>query len=267
MSARSSTVVLAGCPIHRLCRDEVVDLAMRRLGEGVGGWIVTVNLDILRRIALDADFARLCAGATLRVADGMPLVWASRLRGDPLPGRVCGSDLVWALSARAAAEGRSVYLLGGNPGAAEGAARRLEAALPTLRLAGLWCPPMGFERDGPEVERISADVARARPDVVYVALGSPKQERLIARLREAAPQAWWIGVGISLSFLSGEVRRAPAWMRRAGLEWAHRLAQEPGRLGRRYLVDGVPFATRLLIDSAWRRERAAGGGEERSKAA
>ena len=89
-------------------------------------------------------------------------------------------------------------------------------------------------------------LSETRPDIVYVALGSPKQEKLIARLRPVLPGAWWLGVGNSFSFLSGEVRRAPVWMQRTGVEWVHRLIQEPRRLFRRYVVDGLPFAARMF---------------------
>ena len=94
-----------------------------------------------------------------------------------------------------------------------------------------------------------ADLARAKPDLVYVALGAPKQEHVIARLRSHLPAAWWIGVGISLSFAGGLRRRAPVWMQRVGLEWLHRVFQEPRRLARRYFADDLPFALRLLVRS------------------
>jgi hypothetical protein len=99
---------------------------------------------------------------------------------------------------------------------------------------------------------LTAVVVGARPDIVFVALGSPKQEQLIDRLRDRLPRTWWLGVGISFSFLAGEVKRAPRWMRKTGLEWVHRLVQEPGRLAKRYLVHGVPFAMRLLAGSTLR---------------
>jgi N-acetylglucosaminyldiphosphoundecaprenol N-acetyl-beta-D-mannosaminyltransferase len=112
---------------------------------------------------------------------------------------------------------------------------------------------MGFEDDSHEMSRIAERLTTARPDIVYVALGSPKQERLIDQMRYLLPGAWWIGVGISFSFLCGEVKRAPRWMQRLGLEWVHRLAQEPRRLGRRYLLEGLPFASSLLVSAAWNR--------------
>jgi N-acetylglucosaminyldiphosphoundecaprenol N-acetyl-beta-D-mannosaminyltransferase len=245
-------VELAGVRLHALSEAGCIAHVVAALVSGRGGWIVTPNLDHLRRIVREPGYAALCAEADLRVADGMPLVWASRLQRTPLPGRVAGSHLVSSLTAALAREGRSIYLLGGDEGTAEGAARVLRARHPELVVAGTDCPPPGFEGDEARLRRMREELAAAAPDVVYVALGSPKQERLIRDLRAVLPGAWWVGVGISFSFLTGDVRRAPAWMQRSGLEWVHRLVQEPRRLARRYLVDGLPFAIRLLAGSTWR---------------
>jgi N-acetylglucosaminyldiphosphoundecaprenol N-acetyl-beta-D-mannosaminyltransferase len=228
-------------------------LAARR-----GGLVLTANLDHLRRAQSDARFAQIARTADLVVADGMPIVWAARLAGRPLPQRVAGSTMVFALCARAAREGRSVFLLGGNPGVADHAAGVLTSQHAGLRICGTLCPPFGFESDAGKLGEIRDAVRAARPDIVLVALGSPKQEYLAQTLRGDLPGAWWIGVGISLSFVTGEVRRAPAWMQRAGLEWIHRLASEPRRLARRYLVDGLPFAARLFLHALGSRGKSAG---------
>jgi N-acetylglucosaminyldiphosphoundecaprenol N-acetyl-beta-D-mannosaminyltransferase len=179
------------------------------------------------------------------LADGMPVVWTSRLLGRPLPERVAGSSLVSTLAAACAGSARSLYLLGGDPGTADAAAKVLRDRHPTLRVAGTYCPPRGFDRDPDAVEAIGSRVREARPDVVFVGLGFPKQEHLIERIRPAWPRAWYLGVGISFSYLCGAVYRAPGWMRTSGLEWVVRLVQEPRRLGRRYLRDGIPFGLRL----------------------
>lgn len=253
--ASPPTIDLCGVPLHALTLAGAADHIIAALNAGRGGWVVTPNLDILRRLVKDRGFADLCARATLRLADGMPLVWASRLQRTPLPERVAGSDLIWTLTARAAAAGRSVYFLGGNPGAADGAARELRRRHPGLRIAGVESPPLGFESCGPYMDGLRRRLAAASPDIVYVALGSPKQERVIDILRADLPRAWFLGIGISFSFVTGEVRRAPRLMRRLGLEWAHRLAQEPRRLAKRYLVDGLPFAAVLIARAAARAGR------------
>jgi len=148
-------------------------------------------------------------------------------------------------------------MLGGNPGVAEQAAGKLVEINPDLRVAGTLCPPVGFERDPGWRERIVQMLRNTKPGIVFVALGFPKQERLIAELRAELPSAWFIGCGAALSFVAGEFERAPRLIQRAGLEWLHRLVQEPRRLTRRYLVEGFPF-TAMLFTSAFsegRRER------------
>jgi N-acetylglucosaminyldiphosphoundecaprenol N-acetyl-beta-D-mannosaminyltransferase len=236
--------------LHAVTGEKCIRYLLDELDAGRGGWIATPNVDHLRRVGRDPSFAALCARADLAVPDGMPLVWASRLQGTPLPERVAGSDLVWRLSAAAAERGRSVFLLGGAPGTAEGAANVLRVHYPGLRVAGTHCPSPGFEGDEQAVALLVDALRVAGPDIVYVALGTPKGEWLIERHRETLPRSWWVPVGISFSFVTGAVRRAPRWMQRAGLEWLHRLAQEPRRLVRRYIVDDMPFALALLGGAA-----------------
>ncbi|MEM4408926.1 MAG: WecB/TagA/CpsF family glycosyltransferase [Candidatus Caldarchaeum sp.] len=241
-----STVNLAGVPFARLTEHETIQYILNSLSKGCGGWVITPNVDILRRLLRDADFRELCRGASLFLADGMPLVWASRLQGTPLPERVAGSTLVSSLTHSASLQGFSVFLLGGDPGTAEEALRTLKSRSPNLQVAGTYCPPYGFEKDPNELKKIKEALLCTKPDIVYVALGSPKQEKLIAEMRPLLPHAWWLGVGISFSFLAGKVKRAPLWMQKIGLEWLHRLSQEPRRLARRYLIDDLPFALWLL---------------------
>ncbi len=246
MSVVGGRVNLLGVEIDGLTEADAIASVMDGLDSGEGGWLVTANLDQLRCLAADSDLRDLMSSASLVVPDGMPLVWASRLKGDPLPERVAGSDMTWSLTAEAALRGRRVYLLGGSPGTCEAAEQTLRDNYPGVAVAGCYSPPFGFESCPDELSAIRHKLAAADPDIVYVALGFPKQERLIASLREEFPRAWFVGVGVSFSFLGGQVARAPEWMSRLGLEWIHRLVQEPRRLARRYLVDGIPFAARLL---------------------
>ena len=246
-------VRLHGLDVHAVTQRQAVDYMMACSRAGRGGWVITPNLDHLRRFSIHPDFAAFFPQAQLVVADGMPLVWASRLQGTPLPQRVAGSDLIWSLSAAAAAHGIPLYLLGGDPGAAEAAGRVLCGRYPGLKIVGFECPPVGFDKDAAAVAAMMARLQAAQPGIVFVALGSPKQEQLIARLRHCLPQAWFLGVGISFSFVAGRVRRAPKWMQRCWLEWLHRLLQEPRRLAKRYLIDDLPFLGVLLLDALTRR--------------
>ncbi len=253
-------VHLRGVGFHSITEQQCIRCIRDSLDLGVGGWVITANLDHLRRALIDPVYRKFCEEATLVVADGMPLVWASRIQGSPLPERVAGSSLISTLSQEAALWGRSLYMLGGVPGTAESAGEVLKRRHPTLKIAGSHCPDFGFENDPDQMRRIVDLLDKAQPDIVYVALGSPKQEHLIAQLREVLPNAWWMGVGIGFSFLTGDVRRAPRWMQVAGLEWLHRLAQEPQRLAGRYIVDGIPFALSLLATSLGARIRGRGRG-------
>jgi N-acetylglucosaminyldiphosphoundecaprenol N-acetyl-beta-D-mannosaminyltransferase len=241
-------VALRGFPFLHTTEQGLVELVMRERGQ----WIITPNLDILRQGCQRPEIAALLRRADVLVADGMPLIWASRLQRTPLPERVSGSHIIWSIPEAAARHGKSIFLLGGAPGAAEACAKVLMEKFPSLRITGTYCPPFGFEKSHAEMERAGQAVAAAPADIVFVALSFPKGEHLIERIRGVAPKSWWIGVGISFSFVAGEVKKAPRWMQRAGLEWVHRLAQEPRRLARRYLIDGLPFAARLLGNAAWR---------------
>ena len=257
-------VHLDGTGIDRITEDEVVAVVRDALAHGRGGRIITPNVDILRRASADPRVRRHLDDADLIVADGMPLVWASRLGGAPLPERVAGSSLIWSLSRGLGRDDRSIFVIGGAPAGvparggerasgAERAAARLAADSPGLRIAGAVSPPFGFERDEERYARFRAEVAEARPDLVFVGLGFPKQELVIERLREHLPSTWFIGCGAAVNFVAGDIHRAPLWMQRTGLEWAHRLGAEPRRLAGRYLRHDAPYALRLLARAPRRR--------------
>lgn len=253
------SVTLAGVRLHAIDEAQCIAHILGEIASGRGGVVATANLDHVRRLQQPGPFRDAYAAADVVTVDGMPVVWACRIQGTPVPGRVAGSDLMRSLPAAAAAAGRSVFLLGGDPGAGAAAAARLCAASPALRVAGIECPPVGFEKDAAHFAALRTRLQAAAPDLVFVALGSPKQEFVIRDLRAALPRAWWLGVGISFSFVAGDVKRAPRWLQRLGLEWLHRLVQEPRRLARRYLVDGLPFAAALFARAAWTRLRGQGG--------
>jgi N-acetylglucosaminyldiphosphoundecaprenol N-acetyl-beta-D-mannosaminyltransferase len=248
-------IQLMGVRLHAITESHAILHILDQLDLGHGGWVITPNLDHLRRLRRDPSLRELYSKASLVVADGMPLVWASRIQGTPLPERVAGSSLVHTLSAAASLRGRSIYFLGGAENAAQEAARVLRERYPDIQIAGASSPQVSNQITDSDLSPIIQDLLDTRPDMVYVGLGSPKQERLIHRLRPYFPHTWWLGIGVSLSFLAGHVRRAPGAMQKTGLEWLHRLWQEPRRLSKRYLVDGIPFAAALLADAAWRGTR------------
>jgi N-acetylglucosaminyldiphosphoundecaprenol N-acetyl-beta-D-mannosaminyltransferase len=247
---------LMGVEVHAISERQCVASIAQAWKAGVGGWLHTINLDHLRLIHAGQFFSEGLPEAELRVCDGAPLVWASRLQGTPLPERVAGSDLIRSLTEAAATHGKRVFFLGGNPGTAESAAALLQKEYPGFEIAGILCPDIGFEKDPVESAAICKTLEDSCADLVFFALGSPKGERLILEWRHHLPNAWWASIGISFSFVTGEVKRAPRWMQVTGVEWIHRLFQEPRRLGKRYLVHGVPFAFRLFghsLRKRWKR--------------
>lgn len=243
-------VQLLGARVHQVDEPGAINHIVASLDAGVGGWVITPNVDILRRIVSDPAFAHIAAQADLSIADGMPLVWASRLQRTPLPERVAASELVFPLFMEAARHGYRLFLLGGAPGTAEKMASVMLEHAPAAHIVGTYAPRVGFDHDGQEIKGIIKMLSDSSPDIVLCAFGCPKQERLMVELRQWLPSTWFLGVGGTFTIVSGHTPAAPPWMRRAGLEWVYRLRLEPARLFRRYLVDDLPFAIRLLITSA-----------------
>jgi N-acetylglucosaminyldiphosphoundecaprenol N-acetyl-beta-D-mannosaminyltransferase len=244
------TSPLAGLEFDRLTEQQVLDHIITASRRGEGGWVATPNIDICRLTRRDLALRSLVARASLIVPDGTPLVWASRLRGDPLPERVAGGSLIFSLSEAAARHGRSVYLLGGAPGVPERAGEELSRCYPGLIVAGADAPPVGFDADPQMVEAVRGKLAAAAPDIVYVGMGFPRQERLIARLVPSFPATWFLGCGAAIPYAAKVLPRPPQWMRRSGSAWLFRLAHEPRRLFKRYVVHDLPFAAGLLAASA-----------------
>lgn len=246
---RRPRVDLGGTLIDQVDRAAAVDRIRQFLQAGMSHQVVTLNLDFLSIASRDLRFQQIINNAHLAVPDGMPLVWLSRLKGQPLSERVTGVDLVDDCCRIAAETGVSVFLLGAAPGVADKAARELERRHAGLRIAGTYSPPIG-ELSARENAHIVQLVRDAAPGFLFVALGAPRQDLWIHDHLAQLGVPVSMGVGCVLDLLAGAVTRAPVWMQDAGLEWAYRLAQEPGRLWRRYLLKDVPTLARLALSSA-----------------
>lgn len=244
----SKPVVLEGVAFDRLTEAQAVQLVTRAADAGTGGFVLTPNASILRQLRSE-DNTALAASADLVLADGMPIVWASKISGNALPERVTGASLIWTLSEAAARLGLPVLLIGGAPGVAERGSSVLTEAYPGLS-ASWHFPPFGFEADPTEHEAIVEVLKRSAARIVFVGLGFPKQERLIVWLREHFPHVWFVACGAALTFVAGDLARAPSWMQDHGIEWVHRLINEPRRLARRYLMEDMPFTVAMFSRAA-----------------
>lgn len=241
--------VVYGVPFHDVTFDEAVAWCVDTMRAGVPRFIATANVDFLMQARRDPELQRILLEADLVIADGQPVVQASRRQGTPLRERVTGSDLTPLLAAACAREGLRVFLLGGAPGVAERAAQVLVERHPSLQVAGCYSPPLAglLEMDH---EVILARLRETRPHLLLVAFGAPKQEKFIQlHVRHwSVPLA--IGVGGTLDFLAGAQTRAPVWVQQLSLEWLWRMGTNPRRLFKRY-ASNIGF----LAGAWWRWNR------------
>lgn len=248
MPAPPATVDILGVAVHRVdfAATQAILAAWLAAPATTCRQICTVNPEFIMDARRDPAFAATLARADLRVPDGVGVLWAARLLGAPLRERVTGSDGVDILCAQAAAQGWRVFFLGAAPGVAAKAATILVARYPGLQVAGTYAG----SPDEAEWPAIYAHLAAAQPDLLFVAYGHPRQDFWIDRHRDELPARVAMGVGGALDFVAGVTVRAPAWMRRLGLEWLHRLIQEPWRWRR---MRKLPLFAFLVMVQAMRR--------------
>lgn len=247
-----STVTVGDVPFSRVTMQETTALILLMIQKSnVPHHVVTGNLDHLYRLQSDVEFKSAYEGASLVLADGMPIVWLSRILrlngSDELAERVAGSDLFWELGRISQSHGIRIFLLGGVEGAADGAKEALEKAYPGCDICGTYCPPFETFNTQEEQDEILRRVRAASPDVLLVAFGAPKQEKWILANKHRLGVPVSIGVGGSFEMACGIARRAPKIYQQLGLEWAYRLMQDPARLYDRYVRHDLPFLATLLV--------------------
>jgi N-acetylglucosaminyldiphosphoundecaprenol N-acetyl-beta-D-mannosaminyltransferase len=240
---------MMGCAIDNLTMEETLQTIEGFIRSGRPHQHVVVNVDKIVKAQKDEALRMIINDCALINVDGMPVVWASRLLGTPLKERVAGVDLFESLMARAANNSWRVYLLGARREVVEGVRRIYEQRYPALLVVGA--------RDGywkAEDEAAVADaIGEARPDLLFVAISSPKKEQFLSRYQEAMKVPFAMGVGGTFDVAVGKVSRAPVWMQRSGLEWFYRFLQEPRRMFKRYFIDDMAFFG--LVWREWRARR------------
>jgi len=238
--------------IDNLSFSEAVERIIELAREKHSYYVVTPNADHVVRYQEDAKFQAVYQKAALVVADGMPLVWGSKWLGTPLQARVTGADLLPALCTAAAKAELSVYFLGAPAGVGQQAADNMLAINPKLAVVGVYSPPFGFEQDATECAHIIQQINAAQPDIVFVGLGSPKQEFWMADTQTELKVGVMLGIGAAIAFAAGTEKRAPKLMQNIGLEWLHRLLSDPKRLAKRYAKD---FKFFTILRETRRRQR------------
>jgi N-acetylglucosaminyldiphosphoundecaprenol N-acetyl-beta-D-mannosaminyltransferase len=242
-----------GCPVDAFSLGETVMMVEEAVRSRKRLQMVAVNVDQVMKCRRNPVLAQAMRTADLCFADGVPVIWAAGLLGQPLPGRVSGTDLVWELARLSAMTGASIAMVGGQVGVAERAAKKMRARFPGAMLHVISTPtPL----DAPASYTVANEIRRLNAAIVLVALGAPRQELWVAEHLVACGALVGAGVGSAFDIISGRLPRAPKWMCDHGLEWLYRLAQDPRRLARRYLIEDSPFLGLV----AWAAARRLTGG-------
>jgi N-acetylglucosaminyldiphosphoundecaprenol N-acetyl-beta-D-mannosaminyltransferase len=242
-------ITLMGCQIDNLSMEDTLVKVEGFIQTGRPHQHVVVNVDKLVKASRDESLRRLINDCALVNADGMPVVWASRLLGTPLKERVAGIDLFEALMERAAEKGWRVFLLGAREEVVLAVRDAYQHKYPQMRFAG-W--RNGYWNGEQEEAEVVEQIRASRADLLFVAISSPKKEIFLGRHQAAMKIPFAMGVGGTFDVAIGRIRRAPRWMQQSGLEWLFRFMQEPRRLFRRYFIDDMAFIW-LLIKEAARR--------------
>jgi len=243
---RNSSIAILGIAVNNLTMQEVLNAVEAAIAEGGFHQIATANVDFLINSVRDEELRETLLRCDIVLADGMPLVWASHLLGAELKERVTGVDLVPQLARLSAEQGYRIFLLGASEESSAGTAAWMAENAPGACIAGRYCPDHQPLEEMDHKEILSR-IEEARPDILLVAFGSPKQEKWLAMHRHLLNVPVCIGVGGSFDFLSGKSRRAPLWMQHYSLEWLYRAIQDPSRLGKRYAKNLVGLLRYLPI--------------------
>lgn len=230
---------LMNTEIDNLTMDETMDAIDSLIKEDNCSYVVTPNVDHIVQLEKDEELKRVYENASLILTDGKPLIWISNWYKTPIKEKISGSDLFPRVCDLAAKKGYTMYLLGAAEGVADKAAKNLMNKYKGLNIVGTYSPPFGFEKDKLELKKIERQIQEVHPDILIVGLGCPKQEKYMYHHCKELDVPILFGLGASIDFEAGNIKRAPRWMSEHGLEWLYRITQDPKRLAKRYLVDDM----------------------------
>lgn len=225
--------------VDNLSMDEALERIDELIKKNKNAYVVTPNVDHIVKLETDMDLRKIYRDADLILTDGMPLIWISKLKNEPIKEKVSGSDLFPKVCEMAAKKGYKVFLLGAAEGVAAKAAENLKDKYKNLQIAGTYSPSYGFENKPQEIDFIIKTITEAKPHILAVGLGAPKQEKFIYKYKDTLKVPISLAIGASIDFEAGNVKRAPKWMQKSGLEWSYRLIKEPKRMFKRYLIDDM----------------------------
>lgn len=230
---------LMNTEIDNLTMDEILDAIDSLIKEDNCSYVVTPNVDHIVQLEKDEELKRVYENASLILTDGKPLIWISNWYKTPIKEKISGSDLFPRVCDLAAKKGYTMYLLGAAEGVADKAAKNLMDKYKGLNIVGTYSPPFGFEKDKVELKKIERQIQEVHPDILIVGLSCPKQEKYMYHHCKELDVPISFGLGASIDFEAGNIKRAPRWMSEHGLEWLYRITQDPKRLAKRYLVDDM----------------------------
>ena len=234
--------------IQEACRITTDYIEQRKLNKVKPRMIQAINTDSIVKANISDEIAKISNRADLALADGMPLVWVSKLMGKPLKERVAGTDFFENFSVIADSNNYSYYFLGSTEEVVEKMIKNIGDKYPGIKVAGYYCPTFGDMKDENQNIDICNKINAAKSDVVWVGFGCPKQERWIVENKERIDAAVIMGIGAAFEFISGKVKRAPIFLQKAGLEWLYRVYKEPRRLWKRYFIHGPLFFKYAILN-------------------
>lgn len=225
--------------IDNLTMSETLNEIDKLIQKKICSYVVTPNVDHIVRLEKDEELQKVYKNASLILTDGKPLIWISKWYKTPIKEKISGSDLFPRVCQLAANKNYTMYLLGAAEGVADTATRNLMKKYPGLNIVGTYSPPFGFEKNEQEMNKIKAQIQNVHPDILIVGLGCPKQEKFMYYHCKELGVPISFGLGASIDFEAGNIKRAPKWMSNHGLEWLYRFSKEPKRLFKRYFVDDI----------------------------